>query len=209
MCTCLFLLTENITFTYITSTGLQSVQINCYRAYLVIFFLLPVFWFLESDSEDPVQWNIHFWHSLFDLHFDSSVATCSWVYIHIYILQIWITRKHWLLWLYRIVHWEELCHRVGNHEDNLVFDIFLFLDEITWVTEWVMFSDIASTELCELVIISRGSVRLGLAHKEALLQVGQLPGIGSTHLLQMHRCFPLPRPPNLKHNCHVDSWHWS
>ena len=68
-----------------------------------------------------------------------------------------------------------------------------------------MFSDIASTELCELVIISRGSVRLGLAHKEALLQVEQLPGIGATHLLQMHRCFPLPRPPNLKHNCRFDT----
>ena len=119
----------------------------------MIFFLLPVFWFLESDWEDPVQWNIHFWHSLFDLHFYSSVATCSWVYKHKYKLNIWITRKHWLLWLYLIVHWEELCHRVGNHEDNLVFDIFLFLDEIAWVTEWVMFSDIASTEL----VISRSS----------------------------------------------------
>ena len=58
-------------------------------------------------------------------------------------------------------------------------------------------------------IICSLDLLVGRAKVYIFLQAEQNPGMGNMHLRQMHLCFPVPRPPNLKQLClHLSLSSW-
>ena len=75
--------------------------------------------------------------------------------------------------------------------ENIFISRFLKFEAQPCFVKWILFGK--GTWYSNICCFS-------LFHCEDLLHLEQLPGIGATHLRQMHRCFPVPCPPKLKDN---------